>query len=220
MSKKDAFTCASCGKPFTVPPAALKKFPGWKPRSCMDCRFKSTTADTDEAALAALNDGPNSGVFTDGSADPNPGPGGWGAVKVVDGEVAAERAGHDPSTTNNRMELTALINGFKMVKPGESITVFSDSQYCVRIVNEWAEMWEALGWKRGKRREPVENLDLVKELYAAAKAHPHARVEWIRGHNGARWNEYADMLSRKYLDGGIEPEHTEAPEQPSTLKML
>lgn len=220
MSKKDEFICGNCGKPFTVPPAALKKFPGWKPRTCMNCRFQSATADTDAEALAALNDGPNTGIFTDGSADPNPGPGGWGVVKVVDGHVVAEKAGHDPKTTNNRMELTALINGLKMLEPADSMTVYSDSQYCVRIVNEWAEMWEALGWKRGKRREPIENLDLVKELWAQAQAHPRTRVEWVRGHNGARWNEYADMLSRRYLDGGIEPEHAPAPEQPKTIKML
>jgi ribonuclease HI len=220
LSKKDAFVCGSCGKPFTVPPAARKKFPGWTPRTCMDCRFKSTTANTDKAALAALNSAPDTGVFTDGSSDPNPGPGGWGAVKVVDGEVVAERAGHDPKTTNNRMELTALIEGYKMLEPRDAMTVYSDSEYCVRIINEWAEMWEANGWRRGKRREHVENLDLVKELYAITKTRPLARAEWIRGHAGARWNEHADMLSRRYMDGGMEGEHRPAPDKPKTLPML
>ena len=60
----------------------------------------------------------------------------------------------------------------------------------------------------------------MKELWATSKTRPLAKVEWIRGHNGTRWNEYADVLSRKYLDGGIEPEHREAPEKPETLKML
>jgi ribonuclease HI len=188
------FTCRDCGAQFTVDKKQLQKFPGWTPRQCLNCRFPKGVAQ-DAAASPA---GPDSGVFTDGACDPNPGPGGWGAVKVLGGEILAERSGHDADTTNNRMELTALIQGYRMVDAGEAITVFSDSIYCVRTVNEWAEQWRANGWRRGKKKEPVQNLELVQELFELSRSLPLARAEWIRGHSGHRWNEYADALSRAY----------------------
>jgi ribonuclease HI len=193
------YTCRDCGSEFTVQPAALKKYPGWTPKQCLNCRFGRTAAASSKAeALERFDTGPATGVFTDGACEPNPGPGGWGAVKVVNGEVLAERSGHDPQTTNNRMELTAMINGYQMLEPGDAITVFSDSIYCVRIATEWAALWEMNGWRRGKKREAIENLDLVKELYALVASRPLAKAEWIKGHGGARWNEYADVLSRAY----------------------
>jgi ribonuclease HI len=66
----------------------------------------------------------------------------------------------------------------------------------VKVATEWAPQWEANGWTRGKKREAVENLDLVQELYELVKSHPRAKPEWLRGHAGSRWNEYADALSR------------------------
>ncbi len=192
------FTCRDCGTIFSIPPGTLKKYPGWKPKQCMNCRFRKTAHVAEEA-------GPDSGVFTDGACDPNPGPGGWGAVKVLSGEVLAERSGHDPDTTNNRMELMALIQGYGMVEAGEAITVFSDSIYCVRTVNEWAEQWQANGWRRGKKKEPVQNLELVQELFELSRSLPLARAEWIRGHSGHRWNEYADALSRAYQQAAGAP---------------
>jgi len=193
------FTCRDCGAIFSIPPGTLRKYPGWKPKQCMNCRLRTVRGSAFDEALTV---GPDSGVFTDGACDPNPGPGGWGAVKVLGGEVLAERSGHDPDTTNNRMELTALIQGFELVGPGEAITVFSDSVYCVRIVNEWAEQWRANGWRRGKKKEPLLNLELVQELFELARSLPMARAEWIRGHAGHRWNEYADALSRGYQQAG------------------
>jgi ribonuclease HI len=219
----DTFTCGSCGSPFTVPAAARKQYPGWKPKTCMSCRFGRTApAASADDALARFDAGPSTGVFTDGACDPNPGPGGWGAVLVVEGAIRAERNGHDPSTTNNRMELTALIEGYKMLAPRDALPVYSDSRYCVRIINEWAEQWQANGWRRGKKREPVENIDLVRELFDLAQSRPLAQVSWIRGHAGSRWNEYADVLSRAYLNGnGHTPsEHREAPKPPGTLPLL
>ena len=193
------YTCRDCGAEFAIQPAALKKYPGWTPKQCASCRFgKSTTAATKEEVLDRFDGGPATGIFTDGSCEPNPGPGGWGAVKVVNGEVVAERSGHDLQTTNNRMELLAMINGFHMLDAGDEMTVFSDSIYCVRIATEWAARWEMNGWLRGKKREPIENLDLVKELYGLVEARPLSSIEWIRGHDGSRWNEYADALSRAY----------------------
>jgi ribonuclease HI len=88
----------------------------------------------------------------------------------------------------------------------------------VSIINEWAAQWEANGWTRGKKREPVQNLDLVKELYAASQAHPRAKATWIRGHNGSRWNEYADALSRAYQTEDVPPVHTDPPASPETAR--
>jgi ribonuclease HI len=136
-------------------------------------------------------------VFTDGSASPNPGPGGWGCVYVVDGAIVGERHGHDPDTTNNRMELTALIHAFELVPPGVSATLYSDSNLAVQTINDWADGWAARGWTR--KTGPIQNLDLVKLLYARAKARPELRLQWIKAHDGARWNEYADSLATAWM---------------------
>jgi ribonuclease HI len=141
--------------------------------------------------------GPKTGVFTDGSCEGNPGPGGWGFVWVENDEIVREKSGRDPATTNNRMELTALIEALRTLPTDAEITVYSDSQLCVKTVNEWAAGWERRGWKR--KTGPIANLELVQGFYALAKAHPRVRIEWIRSHDGSRWNEYADALASRYL---------------------
>ena len=152
---------------------------------------------TPEEVLARYHGGPRSGVFTDGSCEGNPGPGGWGVVWVEEGRILAERSGSDAATTNNRMELRALIEAFKLL-PGESdATVYSDSQLCVKTITEWAPGWAARGWRR--KTGPIANLELVQELYALARAHPKVRLRWIAAHDGSRWNEYADALATSYL---------------------
>jgi len=138
---------------------------------------------------------PVSGVFTDGSAVPNPGPGGWGAVYVTDGTVVAEAFGYGGETTNNRMELTALIKAVDLVPDGEEVTVYSDSNLAVQTINEWAAGWERRGWKR--KSGPVENLDLVKEAYRVYRTRPELSVVWIKAHVGFTWNEYADELANR-----------------------
>lgn len=157
--------------------------------------FREENLTTAEV-LAKYTEGPSDGVFTDGAADPNPGPGGWGAVYVVAGAVVDEACGHEPRTTNNRMELTALIAGYGLVPLGVAATLWSDSNLVVRTVNEWAATWERNGWKR--KTGQVENLDLVQELYALARARPELEVRWIKAHAGSRWNEYADSLATAY----------------------
>ena len=147
--------------------------------------------------FAKYHGGPSTGVFTDGSSFPNPGPGGWGAVYVVDNDIVDQAHGHDPQTTNNRMELTALIHGCALVPPGREATLYSDSKLCVDTVNVWAPGWEARGWVR--KTGPIQNLDLVKELVAALRARPELTVAWVPAHAGYRWNEYADSLSTAYL---------------------
>jgi len=149
--------------------------------------------------LARYTAGPKTGVFTDGSCEGNPGPGGWGYVWVEDGEILSEDSGRDAATTNNRMELTALIAALRALPEDAEVTVYSDSQLCVKTVNEWAAGWERRGWKR--KTGPIANLELVKELYALAGRHPKVTLQWIRAHDGSRWNEYADALASSYLLG-------------------
>ncbi len=158
------------------------------------------TADellTPEEVLRRYTGGPKTGVFTDGSCEGNPGPGGWGFVWVEDDRVVAAKNGTDPSTTNNRMELAALIAAYRMLPEDSRVTVYSDSQLCVKTVNEWAAGWEKRGWRR--KSGPIANLELVRELYELSNAHTGVTLEWIKAHDGSRWNEYADALASSYM---------------------
>jgi ribonuclease HI len=146
--------------------------------------------------LAKYVGGPQSGVFTDGASHPNPGPGGWGAVYVQEGQIVNEALGQEPSTTNNRMELMALIRGFDLVPAGVACDVWTDSQLCVKTINEWAAGWKKNGWKR--KTGEIKNLELIQELYAKHLARPELELRWIAAHSGHRWNEYADALSTAY----------------------
>jgi ribonuclease HI len=147
--------------------------------------------------LSLYTSGPKTGVFTDGSCEGNPGPGGWGFVWVEDDVIRAEQCGHDPATTNNRMELSGLIAAYKALPHDTAVTVFTDSQLCVSTINEWARGWEARGWRR--KTGPIANLELVQELYSLAKAHPRVQLRWIKAHDGSRWNEYADALASYWM---------------------
>jgi ribonuclease HI len=109
--------------------------------------------------------------------------------------VVDQRRGGEPDTTNNRMELRALIEGARMVPEGTPAILWSDSDLAVRTINEWAAGWERRGWKR--KTGPVQNLDLVKELYAIARARPELELRWIKAHAGHEWNEYADELANR-----------------------
>ena len=154
---------------------------------------------TPDEVLARYTDGPTTGVFTDGACEGNPGPGGWGFAWVVDDRVLSEGSGAEPHTTNNRMELSALIAAYKALPSDAEITVFSDSEICVKTVNEWAAAWQKRGWTR--KGGPIKNLELVRELYGLAGAHPRVTLRWIRAHDGSRWNEYVDALAGSALRG-------------------
>lgn len=143
--------------------------------------------------LERYSDGPQTGVFTDGGARPNPGPGGWGVVWVENGKIKAQEHGADPSTTNNRMELTALIAALRLLPVEAKVEVFTDSELCVNTINQWAKSWERNGWKR--KSGPIANLDLVKELYTLKQQRPNANLKWIKAHDGSLWNEYVDSLA-------------------------
>jgi len=149
--------------------------------------------------LARYHAGPRAGVFTDGSCEGNPGPGGWGFVWVHDDEILLERSGHDPATTNNRMELQALIEAYRALPRDADLTIHSDSRICVDTVNQWAAGWERRGWKR--KGGPIANLEQVKELWSLSQARPTVTLQWIRAHDGSRWNEYADVLASSWLRG-------------------
>jgi len=213
------FSCQTCGREFELSQSVLDRYPGWVPRQCMDCRdrggrsaasssqpapAKTTPASrtksrdlTVDEVLSSFTDGPDTGIFTDGASEGNPGPGGWGAVYVVDGEVLDEAKGSDPFTTNNKMELTALIAGLGMAPADVPIDLYTDSQLIVNIVTKWADGWEARGWTK-KSTGPIANLELVKEAHALHKEKPLARIQWIKAHSGYRWNEYADALATSY----------------------
>ena len=140
------FQCTVCGTDFDVPQAALDKFDGWEPKYCREhspaknnnkkpaTRRRSGGAKRDgyltpEEVLAKYEGGPQSGVFTDGSSSPNPGPGGWGMVWVRDGEILAKAHGSEKHTTNNRMELQALIEGYKVLPGDAEVTVMISMGY-------------------------------------------------------------------------------------------
>ncbi len=202
------FTCKKCGETFTIRAEILDRYDNWKPSTCLKCRnadpaskktkgSKSRTARSSLTLREVLDEfagGPDTGVFTDGSSIPNPGPGGWGAVYVVDGEIISEDHGHDPHTTNNRMELLALIRGIGLIPKQTPTTLYSDSNLAVQTINTWAAGWERNGWRK-KNKDEVKNLELVKELYGLAKDRPELSFQWIKAHDGSRWNEYADALS-------------------------
>ena len=187
-----SFTCQTCSQEFSLPQHILDRFPSWSPKECRSCRDAKPAA----RGPARSGDDPQTGVFTDGGCVPNPGPGGWGAVYVVDGKIVGEAHGHDPDTTNNRMELTALIKGARLVPEGTAVPVYSDSNLAVRTINEWAAGWEARGWKR--KTGPVENVDLVRSVYAVYRKRPELDLKWIKAHVGFTWNEYADRLANRW----------------------
>jgi len=202
------FTCQECGRRFELSDATLAKYPGWTPKTCMRCKQPSQKSSkrvlaslreenlTTKDVLRKYTGGPKTGVFTDGSADPNPGPGGWGVVHVENDRIVREEAGHEPATTSNRMELVALISACRIVPPGTTIVLYSDSQLCVNTFTQWAKGWEARGWKR--KDGEIKNLDLVRALYATLQSRPELSLQWIKAHAGNRWNEYADSLATAY----------------------
>ncbi len=213
-----SFQCQICGAAFDMGQSALDRFPGWRPRFCRAHsprksgasqggagrrRFVPRTAFEREEnltlaqVLAKYEGGPASGAFTDGSSVPNPGPGGWGAVWVEAGEIRAARHGRHPKTTNNRMELTALIEAFRLLPDDAEVIVHTDSRLCVDTIEKWAPGWERKGWR--KKGGEIKNVELVQELLAQRRAHPRCTLQWIAAHSGQRWNEYADSLATAWL---------------------
>ena len=131
-------------------------------------------------------------IYTDGACSGNPGPGGWGALLLY-GEKERELYGHDDATTNNRMEMKAVIEALKVLKEPCKVHIFTDSQYVLRGMTEWVRGWQLRGWKNAEKK-PVKNVDLWLELIAAAKPHT-IEWTWVKGHNGDVNNERVDALA-------------------------
>lgn len=130
-------------------------------------------------------------IYTDGGCDPNPGPGGWAVLILQDGQEK-ELMGADPDTTNNRMELTAAIRALRSLKAPSTVTLYTDSQYLQKGIDEWMSGWLARNWKASTGK-PVLNQDLWKELLEAQKPHK-VRWQWVKGHAGNVYNTRVDAL--------------------------
>ncbi len=133
-------------------------------------------------------------IYTDGACKGNPGAGGWGALMQFDGREK-ELYGGEPDTTNNRMELTAVIRALEALKRTCEIDLYTDSQYVQKGISEWLASWKRRGWKTANRK-PVKNVDLWLELDRLAAAHA-IRWHWVKGHAGHVENERADALANR-----------------------
>ena len=138
-------------------------------------------------------------IYADGACKGNPGPGGWGVLLRAGGRER-ELHGGEAQTTNNRMELTAVIEGLRALKGPSQVRVYTDSQYVQKGISEWIHAWKRRGWLTADRK-PVKNEDLWKALDAAARAH-HVEWHWVKGHAGHPENERADALANKGIELG------------------
>jgi ribonuclease HI len=136
-------------------------------------------------------------IYTDGACKGNPGPGGWGALLKM-GARERELFGGEPQTTNNRMELMAVIRALETLKPPCEVAVYTDSQYVQKGISEWLHDWKRRGWRTADKK-PVKNLDLWRELDRLAGMHRVA-WHWVRGHAGHPENERADALANRGVE--------------------
>lgn len=136
-------------------------------------------------------------IYADGACKGNPGVGGWGALLVYQGHEKAI-CGGCMATTNNRMELQAVIEGLKLLKRQCVVQVYTDSRYVQQGISEWIEGWKAKGWRTASKK-PVKNDDLWKELDALAQGHD-VSWHWVKGHAGHPGNERADELANEGVE--------------------
>jgi len=136
-------------------------------------------------------------IYTDGACKGNPGPGGWGAL-LISGATEKELCGGESVTTNNRMELTAVIEALAALKRPCDVVLFLDSEYVRKGITEWIAGWKARGWKTASKA-PVKNEDLWRALDAEASRH-QIKWLWVRGHAGHVENERADALARRGVE--------------------
>jgi ribonuclease HI len=137
-------------------------------------------------------------IFSDGACRGNPGPGGWGALLRARG-VEKELWGGEAGTTNNRMELTAVIRALEALKRPSRVRLYTDSQYVQKGISEWIRGWKRNGWRTADRK-PVKNADLWRELDQLAQQHT-IEWHWVKGHAGHPENERADRLANKGIPG-------------------
>jgi ribonuclease HI len=136
-------------------------------------------------------------IFTDGACRGNPGPGGWGVLMRYAGEEKSLWGG-ESDTTNNRMELNAVIEGLAALKRPCEVTLTSDSTYVLKGIQEWMPNWKKRGWKTASK-QPVKNVDLWQKLDAVIGEHK-IDWQWVKGHSGHRENEIADQLANRGID--------------------
>jgi len=136
-------------------------------------------------------------IYTDGACRGNPGPGGWGATLEM-GEHFRELSGAEAMTTNNRMELTAVISALEALKRPVPVKLYTDSEYVRRGITEWLKSWKARGWKTADKK-PVKNQDLWERLDAVAAEH-QIEWHWVKGHSGVPGNERVDRLANAAID--------------------
>ena len=140
-------------------------------------------------------------IYADGACRGNPGPGGWAAVLMSDGREK-EISGGEMLTTNNRMEMTAIIRALEALKkPGTSARVYTDSQYVIKGMKEWVANWKLRGWRTAEKK-PVKNQDLWESLDALATAHD-VEWHWVPGHAGVEGNERVDRLANQAIDAMV-----------------
>ena len=133
-------------------------------------------------------------LWTDGACSGNPGPGGWAAILHIPGRATRELSGGDDHTTNNRMELTGVLEGLRFLKEPCQVTIHTDSTYVLKAFEEnWIAGWQKRGWKTASGK-PVANQEIWEELIVQVARH-QVRWVWIKGHNGTRFNERADYLA-------------------------
>ncbi|MBS0397445.1 MAG: ribonuclease HI [Proteobacteria bacterium] len=136
-------------------------------------------------------------LYTDGACRGNPGPGGWAALLIA-GNARKELTGAERATTNNRMELTGVIEGLNALKKHCSVRLHTDSKYVLQGATEWLADWKARGWRTAARK-PVKNQDLWERLDAAVLAH-EISWHWVKGHAGNAGNERVDQLANEAID--------------------
>ena len=139
-------------------------------------------------------------IFTDGACRGNPGPGAW-ATLLRYKEMEKELSGYEPMTTNNRMEMMAVIRALEALKRPMTIQVYTDSQYLKKGMEEWLSGWKQKGWINSKK-DPVANADLWKMLDQLASAHT-ITWHWVKGHSGHPENERVDQLANEAIDAGL-----------------
>ena len=134
--------------------------------------------------------------WTDGSADPNPGPGGWAIIDAKTKEPV--KTGSERQTTNIRMEGTAILNAIKIaIEKDEPLEIHTDSEFWINVLEKWAPTWKRNGWK--KSRGEIKNLDLVQELFELYQNHDVVLI-WVKGHADIELNELADLAAKSARD--------------------
>lgn len=136
-------------------------------------------------------------LWTDGSASPNPGPGGFSVIEITEEGAKPVVLGREKVSSNIRMEGSAMIAAIKYAGE-EGCEIHSDSEFWINVLTKWAGKWEADGWK--KKTGPIKNLDLVRELYELYRKYP-VKLVWVRGHVGTEYNELADEWANKARKG-------------------